>query len=180
MGLGIISDLFGSSSSKKMKKALAMQKNLINAMINTGNPLFKKMLAEQKSAMSMDFANAIQELRTADRRYGLLNPERRDEAVSQAFGQFGEDLGQRAGEQVRNYLAMASGANQNMLGLLGPLAELQKNRQAGLLSGGLEAAILGGESLFGEKPLGGSSSWIADLFGAKKPAWPITYTSGYV
>lgn len=110
---------------------------IARALTDPNDPLFLELAQEEEGIITRDFAKALRDLGTANRRMmgrtggmGILNPERRDEALAGAFAKSFADRKQAARDQARAYLGSALQANRAVAGSFAPMiAENQRERE---------------------------------------------------
>jgi hypothetical protein len=148
--------------------------------VNPDDLLYKQLVAEGETASKADLAEAIRQIAIRNRRdtartgMGILNPERRDESLAQAFAKSYESSRLNARLAARNYLAQAAGLNANTASMFGNLMQasmLQGALNRGQTASGLQALFTGLgkvpsilDSQFGDKPLNGSSSTVSQPY----------------
>lgn len=105
-------------TTQKRTTALDRSQQLLAAGLDPNSDLFKRLLAEETQNSRRDFTGALNDYRNHMRRYGMgiVNPERRDEAVAQAASRGFEDIQSKARDRVRAYLASTAQQNAAVAG----------------------------------------------------------------
>lgn len=131
-------DLFdGDDVPSSVKRAGEDISRIARALMDPDDPLFQKIAAQEEGIITRDFARALKDLGTANLRQmgrtggmGVLDPERRDEALAGAFAKSFTDRKQMARDQARAYLSSALTANQAVAGAFAPMiAADQRERE---------------------------------------------------
>lgn len=110
---------------------------IARALQNPDDPLFQRLAQQEEGIITRDFSRALREVGTANLRQsartgglGILDPERRDEALAGAFAKSVADRKQAARDQARAYLSSALTANQAVAGAFAPqIAADQSQRE---------------------------------------------------
>lgn len=107
------------------------------ALLNPDDPLFRRLEAQEGSSIARDYALALRRLGTENQRQmartggmGILDPERRDEALAGAYAKSFTERKTMARDQARAYLSSAITGNKAVAGAYAPqLATDQRNRE---------------------------------------------------
>lgn len=115
---GIGFGLFGDQNDlpKDAAHILDTQRHSLDALIDPNDPKFLALAQSLEHDKVSSFAEGIRNYMNLLRRgslTGMVNPERRDEGISQAFGKARQSAGEEARAQARDYLAQAAGMNMN-------------------------------------------------------------------
>lgn len=109
---------------------------IARALADPDDPMFQRLAGQEEGIITRDYARALRELGTANLRatartgQGILNPERRDEALAGAFAKSLADRKRAARQQAREYLSGALQANQAVAGAFAPqIAADQRERE---------------------------------------------------
>lgn len=184
-------DLFtgGDDVPSEVSQAARDTSAIARALLNPDDPLFQKLAQQEEGIITRDFSRALRELGTANVRQaartgglGILNPERRDEALAGAFAKSFADRKQAARDQARAYLSSALTANRAVAGTFAPqIAADQAQREQ--RASGMQFLL----DLFGQQQQGGGINFDVNLrnppnlsfgtgFGADTSR-PLTYTT---
>jgi hypothetical protein len=142
---GIVGMFDEQKAPKSTRQALDQNQGIAAALMNPDDPMFQRLAAEHEARINRDFATGLRQLMTMDRRarargVGMLNPERRDEAIAQASARGRADAGAKGRDAARAYLTNAAAVNNAAFSATAPLMQLDaSNRQN--FYGGLEAAF---------------------------------------
>lgn len=121
--------------ASKEQLAAARRAAEFSAMLDPNSPQHKALLAEEEARLGTAFAGDLKDLFTADRRAkargtgGIINPERRDETFGQMFSRDRDSRRLRARDNVRSYLAQATGAMSGIPGMFAGPANMQSGYQ---------------------------------------------------
>lgn len=132
-------DLFagGDDVPGEVRQAGRDISRIARALADPEDPMFQRLAAQEEGIITRDYARALRELGTANLRQtartgglGILNPERRDEALAGAFAKSLADRKQAARNQARAYLSSALTANRAVAGAFAPqIAADQRDRE---------------------------------------------------
>jgi hypothetical protein len=147
---------------------LAAQRNrdISDQLMNPNDPRFQALAGQEEDKIRGDLASALRELRTTDLRarartgMGVLNPERRDESISQALSRGFSDAKERARMNARNYLQAAAAANSGAMSGFAGLTQVNQgiNQQnTSNRASGFNAMFRGMDAMGRSPRLGGSS-----------------------
>lgn len=182
MALSFLSDLAGVGSfavgvaslfDKERKPEglddfrMAAQRNrdISDQLMNPNDPRFLALAGQEEDKIRGDLSTALKELRTTDLRarartgMGVLNPERRDESISQALSRGFADAKERARMNARNYLQAAAAANSGAMSGFAGLTQMNQgiNQQnTANRASGFNAMFRGMDALGRSPRLGGS------------------------
>lgn len=110
---------------------------IARALQNPDDPMFRRLEEQEGSKIARDYAEALKQVGVTNRRMmartgglGILDPERRDEALAGAYAKSFSDRKALARDQARAYLSSAITANSAVAGAYAPsLAADQRNRE---------------------------------------------------
>lgn len=110
---------------------------IARALQNPDDPMFRKLEEQEGTKIAQDYAKALRDVAVSNRRMmgrtgglGILDPERRDEALAGAYSKSFADRKAQARLQAREYLSGALTANRAVAGAYAPmLAADQRNRE---------------------------------------------------
>ena len=165
----------------EVRNAIGQNQDIAAALLNPDDPMFRRLAAQEEDRIRREFAGALQQLaitnrRSAARGTSIINPERRDEALSMATARGYEDAKDQARAAARQFLMNASGVNNAVFNIASPLMGLDAvNRQS--KAGGIEAAFdlaRGTNDLLNGAPqttnlnlnFGSGRSGLPDIYGA--------------
>ena len=111
-------------------------RNAVHTVEDHSTPL-RKLVEQESGTIAHDYAKALREVGLANRRMmgrtgglGILDPERRDEALAGAYAKSFSDRKTQARAQAREYLSGALTANRAVAGAYAPqLAADQRDRE---------------------------------------------------
>jgi len=148
--LGAIgASFFGSQNDlpNDVEDILDRQKDATDAIMNPNDPRFLALARSLEHDKISSFAEGIRNYMMQLNRgnlTGAVNPERRDEGISQAFGKARQAAGEEARQQARAYLATAAGVNAGGIGLAPALMQQQQNENMATAGGiGAVSDLLG-------------------------------------
>ena len=127
---------------------------IARALTNPDDPMFQRLAQEEEQTINSEFARALRDLGTYNRRMmartgglGILDPERRDEALASTYARSAADRKLAARQQARSYLSGALTANQAVAGAYAPMIAMdQSNREQ--RASGMQMLMDIGEKLF--------------------------------
>ena len=170
---GLIGGLFGDNNKlpNDVNDILDRQEIATDALMNPNDPHFLALAKSLEADKISSFAEGIKNYMNMLNRgklSGVVNPERRDEGISQAFARARQSAGEEARQQAREYLATAAGLQPTGIALQGLLnnQQIQNNATGAMIGGGADLIgyLLGsGRS---------SPSTTVNVQGAYKPIQP--------
>lgn len=131
-------DLFtGEDVPSDVRRSASDTAAIARALADPDDPMFQRLVAEEESTIARDYAKALRDLSLENSRMmartgglGILDPERRDEALAGAYAKSYAERKQTARDQARAYLSGAITANQAVAGAYAPqLAADQRDRE---------------------------------------------------
>lgn len=134
IGLGFFGDQ--NDLPNDVEDILDRQEGAIDALIDPNDPKFRQLAQSLEQDKVSSFAEGIrnyQNLLRRGRLTGAVNPERRDEGISQAFGRARQLAGEEARAQAREYLAQAAGLNTGAIPALLAQQQAQNNSTMGAI-----------------------------------------------
>lgn len=152
-------------AQKKQKKALKEQRNLLDALTNTNNPIFQETYKQQKELGQQNLAETIAELQRQNRKQSMLgrtplfSPERGGETLFRGVTRGYQDIQNEAQGSARNLIA------NRLQGLQGIYPEEQ---QSNLMGAGMQSVIgefLGSKK--GKKAINSGIKSLSSIFGIR-------------
>lgn len=130
VGVKTLIDLFDDDETvpSAVSGAGANISAIARALQDPDDPMFRKLEEQESTKIARDYAKALRDIGVANRRMmartgglGILDPERRDEALASAYTKSFADRKALAREQARAYLSSALTANQAVAGAYAPM-----------------------------------------------------------
>ena len=137
-------DLFGGDDDvpSEVRQAGRNVSAIARALQDPTDPMFQELAAEEEGLITRDFIKALREVGVENQRQmartggmGILDPERRDEALAGAFAKSLADRKQAARDQARAYLSSALTANQAVAGSFAPMISAEQRERERQASG---------------------------------------------
>lgn len=141
-----------------VEDALRRNKKIAKALMYPDNPLYQGLVDQQEAGIRSNYAEALRGLQIGQNRAyargtSTINPERRDEAISQTMGRAFDESRQQAQQNARAFLQAAAGVNAQALGAAPVGAQLSTDyQQRAQLAGGLESIFDIGSRLLNGDP----------------------------
>lgn len=138
VGAKTLVDLFkGEDVPGDVRGAASNTAAIARALQNPDDPMFRRLEEQESSSIARDYALALRNVGLENQRQmartggmGILDPERRDEALAGAYAKSFTERKALAREQARAYLSGALTANSAVAGAYAPqLAADQRDRE---------------------------------------------------
>lgn len=140
MAFGLIKSLLGfqdkPSGSTEMETAAARIQQISDALASPNLGSYGHLITENEDQIKRDTAASMRELSIADRRQrvrtgtGILNPERRDEAIAQATARSHAGAKDAAREKARSFLTQSLNAQNASMGAYADVAKINASVNA--------------------------------------------------
>ena len=167
MAFGFLKSILGyqdkPSGSSELEAAAGRIQQISDALASPNLGSYGHLITENEDQIKRDTAASMRELSIADRRQrvrtgtGILNPERRDEAIAQATARIHAGAKDAAREKARAFLTQSLNAQGAAMGAYGRIAgaNQQRNEANSMASARLFETVLAGVPAF-QKLLNGN------------------------